>query len=413
MNFLEPDFSLISNDHAAKLEWLARLRLVAAFGQLVMVPIGLYNGFIPYDSLMEIFGLISLLLIMNLLIWKSMRRKKAYPEHTVFIHLCIDFVFFSLFLSLSSGFLNPLINLCFLHFAIVGLNVSPKFGAMFFCWATALLGLVFASSVADPWNSRMMILLGTYIFVGLTILVVSQWFSRTMSRYKESIHHLRVQLGKVDSLRASGLVAANLCHELSTPINDAVLKVGMIRHHDQKLERHRLCDDVENLLLECGDRLQSLFSDASMEEGQRFVATDIGQLVSRTANSWRSHLCPHLHMEIQIPDQGIIKAIPRMLFIRTFMDFLDNARDAIGSRDGALKVTVKALRDASVEVAVEDNGPGFQETIKDKIGTPFLTNKESGVGLGLYTASHLAFHLGGDFQVGRSSLGGAKVCLQF
>lgn len=413
MNFLRPDFFQMANDNVAKVDWLARLRLVATFGQLIMIPVGLYNNLIHVDDLPFVFLLITSLLLTNIVVWKSLALRKMCGQTSVFFYLCLDFVFFSVFLYLTSGFRNPLINLCFLHFALAGLCVSPKFGGLFFIWSTFLLTYLFHSSFEYPWSGQAITLIATYIFVGLTILVVSQWFSRTMNRYKESIMALRIQLGQVDSLRASGLVAASICHELATPLNEAVLKVDEIRQQLRDEDDSSACNQVENLLLYCGQKLNSVFSETSMEENQRFERTDMVKLIARTANNWRDRICPNQAMTLDLPHDPVYREIPSILFIRTLMDLLDNSLDAIEESLGDIRVSIFHLQDGKIEVTVEDSGQGFQSEIRQQIGSPFITNKTDGIGLGLYTASHLAFYLGGSLEIANSDLGGARVALVF
>jgi len=43
-----------------------------------------------------------------------------------------------------------------------------------------------------------------------------------------------------------------------------------------------------------------------------------------------------------------------------------------------------------VIMTVRDSGPGISDAIKDKVGTPFFTTKESGVGLGLAVCYQIA-----------------------
>ncbi|NRA68097.1 MAG: HAMP domain-containing histidine kinase [Pseudobacteriovorax sp.] len=407
------DVGQVVRDHGTKLNWLIRLRWIAALGQLIVIPVGYSQGFILGQYIPWILFGALLLLCTNFATWKLYPHQKSVSEWTLFAHLCIDFVFFTYFLDLSSGFNNPLINLCFLHFAIVGLSVRRPFSIAFVIWAALLLSLVFGRTISNPFAPRMITYFMIYLMIGSTILMITQWFSETMSRYKESLYSLRIQMGRVDQLRASGLIAANLCHELATPLNHAVLKLDDLRSHELSEEKIKVFDDIESSLVGCGERLRRVFSDTSMDEQQQFINTDIPKLVSSTARSWCSHLWPHLQLEVKIPEKAFYKPLPKILFIRTLLDLLDNARAAVDKDHGKIQLTVLEKSNGGIEITVEDNGSGFSDEIREQIGSPFLTDKTDGVGLGLFTASHLAFHLGGNLIVSTSSLGGAKVSLIF
>lgn len=48
------------------------------------------------------------------------------------------------------------------------------------------------------------------------------------------------------------------------------------------------------------------------------------------------------------------------------------------------KVTIHTfMEDGQVILAVEDQGHGIPDSIRDKIGTPFFTTKDCGTGLGI------------------------------
>lgn len=91
-----------------------------------------------------------------------------------------------------------------------------------------------------------------------------------------------------------------------------------------------------------------------------------------------------------------------------------NARDAIGSRDGRILMSVDESGDGrQVIIAVEDNGTGIPPELHEKIFLPFYTTKPrgSGTGLGLAMARKIVTEHGGTLEPGSSTLGGAAFVL--
>jgi len=72
------------------------------------------------------------------------------------------------------------------------------------------------------------------------------------------------------------------------------------------------------------------------------------------------------------------------------LNLVTNALDAM--RDRGRHVTVGTLSVSRREAAlyVKDEGPGIPADIIGKIGTPFLTTKDNGTGLGLATCYAIA-----------------------
>ncbi len=92
-----------------------------------------------------------------------------------------------------------------------------------------------------------------------------------------------------------------------------------------------------------------------------------------------------------------------------------NARDAILSRgpSGCITVTVRAVGETWLEVAVEDDGPGFSPEALARAVDPFWTTKGgAGSGLGLVMVYDLAQIAGGTLRLANRDAGGARVALR-
>lgn len=86
---------------------------------------------------------------------------------------------------------------------------------------------------------------------------------------------------------------------------------------------------------------------------------------------------------------------------------LANSIEAIGSRKGEIKLTTTATADRAL-LTVEDNGPGIDESIADKIYEPFFTTKYNRHGLGLASVQGIMkSHLG---EISHTSIPG---CTKF
>jgi signal transduction histidine kinase len=71
---------------------------------------------------------------------------------------------------------------------------------------------------------------------------------------------------------------------------------------------------------------------------------------------------------------------------------------------GTITVRTSAA-DGYVYIAVEDNGPGIPDEIMDRLGTPFITTKDSSVGLGLAICYMIAEHHQAGLHIKTSNQG--------
>jgi signal transduction histidine kinase len=69
---------------------------------------------------------------------------------------------------------------------------------------------------------------------------------------------------------------------------------------------------------------------------------------------------------------------------------------------------------SSIAIAIEDNGPGIPDAIRDKIFQPFFTTKPAGqgTGLGLSLSYDIARAHGGDIRVETTEGSGTSFIMQ-
>lgn len=137
-------------------------------------------------------------------------------------------------------------------------------------------------------------------------------------------------------------------------------------------------------------------------------------LTQRVCTSWL----------VENPDVKLRCAVPRDLrpicrvapvdFSRSLIDLFDNAREASPGQPAEIDVQILVHED-EVEIRIEDYGPGFSSDVMSRLGEPFVSEKASGAGLGLYTAFALTHSLSGRFSVRNQECGGGQVtiCLPF
>jgi PAS domain S-box-containing protein len=77
------------------------------------------------------------------------------------------------------------------------------------------------------------------------------------------------------------------------------------------------------------------------------------------------------------------------------MNLITNASDAIGERDGVIRVVTRRADDGRVQLEVSDTGCGIAPETLAKVFDPFFTTKSAGRGLGLAVVQGIVRSLGG------------------
>ncbi len=200
---------------------------------------------------------------------------------------------------------------------------------------------------------------------------------------------LEAQLGHSERLASLGLLAAGVGHEINNPLASVLacvdslgrlLQRGDVQKHGpaEAMELVELLEREVTRCRETTDKLMLLAQPSSAEASRVQVNTAVEDTASllrfemrKRGVSFESRLDPALP-EIWAKDSGIRGVC---------MNLMLNSVQAM-ARGGTLIVgTVN--RGATVDLVIEDTGPGIAPHHLERIWDPFFTTKEKGTGLGM------------------------------
>ena len=333
------------------------------------------------------------------------------------LHLVADLCALTALLLLSQAGRNPLIALFYLNAALGPLILSGMRNVLFLL-ATCICFTVVSLFPTTPENrlhaaavSRE-VTLAAELTVVLVIWQLTRWVAAQLADLWENLRELEHQKSKIDNLRALGAMAASFSHRFATPLNTVKLRLD-------RLSRPALGRDEMNVDLasakaavqQCESALRSLFYAEPGASTARVDEISLAPFVENVCRYWQ-----HDHLDIQFgfnADKGArasVCRIPGLVLTRSLIDLLDNAVQA--SRPGAAAVEVSVQtgnEEAQIEIA--DRGCGMSSEVKSRLGEPFISTRETGSGLGLFTAQSLAKAYGGDLKVRDREGGGTVVSL--
>ena len=211
----------------------------------------------------------------------------------------------------------------------------------------------------------------------------------------------RDQLVQAERERLIAQVTAGFAHQLRNGLSGASLAVQLhstrcpAAHNDKSLrvaERQlQLLSEEIRALLALG-RKDSRPSEV-VELGR--LAREVGDLVWPQAE--------HLGTELVLPELNstvIVRGNPEALRA-AMLNLLLNAIEAAGPR-GRVEVVIEEQQNQPV-VRVIDSGSGPSLEMSSRLGEPFVTSKQEGIGLGLMVVQTVARDHGGTLTWRRES----------
>lgn len=165
-------------------------------------------------------------------------------------------------------------------------------------------------------------------------------------------------------------------------------------------ERAECLRDVLDASMRAGQLAKRLMSFARGHD-ERAGEIDLSETVVEALRLLRRTLPPDIALAEEIAPNLSVFAEPAQLQQIVF-NLVINARDAIVARGGPGNIVVRASHVVDeVVLAVEDDGCGISEGLRQRIFEPFFSSKDKGkgYGIGLSTVAEIAVNHGGTIDV--------------
>ncbi|MBF0362753.1 MAG: HAMP domain-containing histidine kinase [Oligoflexia bacterium] len=217
-------------------------------------------------------------------------------------------------------------------------------------------------------------------------------------------------------------LASQVSHDIRSPLAALTMAVKrvlpMLAEDDRIIIRTQIqrIQDIANNLLAKNRKAKENENNTSddMQLKAQLLSSCIEELITEKRLECRSFL--DLNIEANIDNTyGIFAKINLANFKRILSNLINNAREAFDNNKGNIVVHLED-GDEFAKIIVEDNGKGIPPEILSKLGKEGASfgkekNKESGSGIGLYSAIKTVESLGGKFEI-QSTVGvGTKMII--
>ena len=236
-----------------------------------------------------------------------------------------------------------------------------------------------------------------------------------LERQRQAEDEAREFAVREGQLRSAGRLAAEIAHQIKNPlaiINNAAFSVERAMREGKPVGAEQIRIIQEEV--QRSDRIiTQIMGYAQLSEGRVEKLSVTEELDRAIAQVFP----PGTHYDVTI-ERNYAPNFPPLLMQRrhvseTFVNLLQNAREALDGKQGKIEVTALCRRDYSTEVSISDNGAGIPPEKHERIFEAYYTTKEKGTGLGLATVKHNVELYGGKVRL-ESGLGkGARFILLF
>ncbi len=201
---------------------------------------------------------------------------------------------------------------------------------------------------------------------------------------------MRKRITQFDKLISVGKLAAELPHQVNSPLGAVVGRIQLVLKNLDKLDREMLKKNLKQMMTAC-NHIQTAIGSL-LDYTRRVVArkpVDINVVIEDAVIM----MTPRLMLQRISVGKSLTEDIPKILeiggeLIHVFVSVMSNAIDAM-DKGGRLEVVTDVVKDpktssvSRVRVTIIDTGHGISEENMEKIFIPFYTTKDEGKGTGL------------------------------
>ena len=394
---------------------LIKIRWIAIFGQVLAI---FFVSFIIKIQIPLFETLIIILssVAVNFYSYYEERKNKSISNTKAFLYLLFDTLQLGFLLFLTGGIINPfsililapvitsasylpalmtvilstisIIIIIILNFNYIPLDLGPKF----FLPNLYSFGLVAA-------------LIITVIFIA----IYAYLFASSSRKISNALSVSKLQILNQKKMTEVGSLSAAAAHELGTPLNTIFLILNDLLKEKKLIEDKNIVKDIILLKSQaerCKEILQR-FSKNPLKLKDKFLEkVKISDLIKINFDKFNKN--KKLILIINPSDSE-----PEILYKDEIMYALGNIiQNAIFYSINTTKVDLNYKKDI-VKITISDDGSGFSKDIIDKLGEPYVSKNNQGMGLGIFIAKNLIENMGGNLDFYNSKDDNAIVEINF
>ena len=222
----------------------------------------------------------------------------------------------------------------------------------------------------------------------------------TKEQLRERLHLAEETLRRSERLATAGRFAGAILHEVNNPLealSNLVYLAKQNAHHPEDVQRHMQVAQTQlERLGEITRQTLSFYRD--QKEERDFDLVELAEAALRI----HAHRLATGSIELRrdFPDQLMAKVLGGEV-LQVFSNFILNSLDALPEKDAVLSVRIRRDR-GRAHITISDNGHGIHPSIRGNLFQPYVTNKSSGNGVGLWISRQIVEKHKGTIRV-RSS----------
>ncbi|MDT8926472.1 AAA family ATPase [Pseudomonas taiwanensis] len=285
-----------------------------------------------------------------------------------------------------------------------------------------LIGLVYLENrlVPNLFGSQRLAMLEILASQAAVSLQTAKFYTRlaednqARAQMEAELRRSRAELARSAHLQVMNELSASIAHEISQPLlgiaSNAAASLRWLKRGEPDLaEAIAGLEDIRADSERAANIVQALRSLAKQSPMQRKamnldeLVVEVVRLTSADALKCGVQVSTQLHAAVSVMADPV--QLQQLVY-----NLITNALEALAGyrSDGVLRIVSTVVGD-TVEICVDDNGPGIAPEERERVFGAFYTSKSGGLGMGLAICNSVVQAHGGRLQALVSELGGCRI----
>lgn len=395
---------LEKSSDSSNLRRLALLRGLMVVAELLAVLGAQFVADIPLP-LMPLLAILALMVFASLWTWLRAGSNAVISNHEFFLQLCIDVLALAAVLYYTGGATNPFAWLFLIPLIIAATVLSAPAVWLMAALTTLCYSLLFfyyrpLGNDAHIYHNQAFSqhIFGMWFGFALSAALIA-WFvvgmANTLRQRDKLLAQAREQALHDEQLVALGTLATGAAHELGTPLSTMAVVTRELERSEVPEEMKRKLHILRNQVDRCKQALSVISASAGELRAESGGLIPVQTWLERVMESWKAQR-PGAKLSIKLPSQPTQAAIiDEQTLQQSLINLLNNAADA---SEEALEIDAR-WNTQQLIIDILDRGPGLHPNVAATLGEYQISNKEHGMGLGLFLTHATLQRLGGDIAL--------------
>jgi signal transduction histidine kinase len=229
----------------------------------------------------------------------------------------------------------------------------------------------------------------------------------TFDRMRKNLQKTQRELLDAERLATIGRMASSISHDLRHSLAAVMANAEFLCESNlTPRQREDLYAEIRIAVAQMTDLIDSLLEFSRTRESLHPSYGDIRSALDRAVQGVKAH--PEFQrIRIRISGEGSTEGwFDFKKLERAFLNLLLNACEVVPAGSGKIDIELRR-KGESLEIRIEDNGPGIADAVRDRLFEPFVSHgKENGTGMGLTVVQKILQDHGGDVAVEQTSASG-------